>query len=98
MRMLFLQRAADGGLELIHGARVVAERTELFEGGLAVRPLCVQEVEQAETATPVRELDGIARLRGLRQVDLAQRAQLLPLAAQRGERGVDFRQRLVDGG
>jgi len=78
------------GLELVHRVPVVTERTHVFQGGLPVRALGVEEVEHAEPAAPIRELHGGANTLGAWQIDVAESARLLALGQNRRQRRLDL--------
>jgi len=76
------------------GRAVVAEGADVFQGGLPIRALGVDVVEQAHAAAPVRELDRVTRLGRLGQVRVAERLYLAPLGLDGGERGIHLRESL----
>src|SRR2546425_1266351 len=95
--MLVLPRTADGGLKLVESGPEVTERAQVLERDFAVRPLGVEEVQQAHPAASIRELDRLARLLRLRQVGVAQRHDSLALDEHGRERRVHLGERLHGG-
>src|SRR5439155_896095 len=91
---LAAQRAADGGLELVDRPPVLAERPQLLERGFPVRPLGVEEVEQAHAPSCVGELHGVPDPGRLRQVGISEDYQLLPGGLEHRQRRVHLRQDL----
>src|SRR5262249_57929401 len=79
VRMSLLQRAANGGLELIERGVVVAERAVVVQRLLAIGPLGVEVVQQSHAASLVGELDRVSRLLDLWQVRVTGQRDLCPL-------------------
>ena len=86
---------AAAASSVVASGAVVAERAEIFEGHLAVCPLGVEKIEESDAAAPVRELDGIARLAGLRQIGIGSSAPFSGSLRSGRERRVNVRQRLA---
>src|SRR5437879_4859375 len=91
-----LQRAADRGLELVHGIPVSAERAQVLELGFSVRALSVEQSPHAQPSPAIRELYGGPGPLGSGQVEVAETPRLVARGVGRRVRSLDLRSRLVD--
>src|SRR5439155_20426480 len=93
-RILLLQRAADGGLELVDGGVIIAERAEVLQRLLPIVPLGIEVVQQRHATALVGEFNSVARLLDLGQVGVPEQGDLGPLRGEGREGQVDFGERL----
>jgi hypothetical protein len=64
--LLSFQAATNGSFEHVDCRAVAAERAEVLEGFLPVRPLGVEIVKESDAAAPVGEFDGLTCLADFR--------------------------------